>query len=45
MNIEDLGDGSYRLTVEGGKVRDTRNNRVYKTVVCFERNIKYFEAA
>jgi len=45
MNIEDLGDGYCKLTVDGGKVRDTRTGRKYRTVVCTERNVQYFEAA
>ena len=45
MNIEQLEDGYCKLTVSGGKVRDTRTGRKYRTVVCKEENVRYFEAA
>lgn len=45
INVEDLGDGFYRLTNPEGKVRDVRTNRRYSAVVCSERNVRYFEAA
>ena len=45
MTIEDIGDGYFKLTVAGGKVRDTRTNRKYRQVICSERNVKYFEVA
>jgi hypothetical protein len=45
MNVEHLEDGYVKLTVNGGKVRDIRTNRKYKTVVCIEQNMKYFEVA
>lgn len=45
MNVEQLEDGYVRLTVDNGKVRDTRTNRKYKTVICSERAMRYFEVA
>jgi len=44
MVIEDLGNGCFRLTVEGGRVRDKRTLRTYREVICTERNVRYFEA-
>lgn len=44
MVVEDMGDGYFKLTAPGSKVRDKRTGRKYKTVVCSERNVQYFEA-
>ena len=41
----DMGDGYWKLKVQGGKLRDTRTNRTYRTVIVKEHDIQYFEAA
>ncbi len=43
MTIREIGDGFYRIT--GGRIRDRRTNRTYRTVICKESDIKYFEVA
>lgn len=43
--IKDMGDGYFKLKVTGGKVRDTRTDRTYRTVICKEHDIQYFEVA
>lgn len=45
MTITDMGDGFFKLKVTGGKIRDSRTNRTYRTVICKEADIKYFEVA
>ena len=45
MTITNMGDGYFKLKVQGGKVRDTRTQRTYRTVVCKEHDIQYFEVA
>lgn len=45
MTITDMGDGYFKLKVQGGKIRDTRTDRVYRTVICKEHDIRYFEVA
>ena len=41
----DMGDGYWKLKVNGGKLRDTRTDRTYRTVICKEHDIQFFEAA
>lgn len=41
----DMDDGYWKLKVTGGKLRDTRTNRTYRTVVIKEHDIQYFVVA
>lgn len=43
MTIREIGDGFYRIT--GGRIRDRRTGRTYRTVVCSEEQLDRFEAA
>ena len=45
MNLEELESGYYRITVDGGRVLDTRTQRTYKQVICSERNLRFFVEA
>lgn len=45
MQYEELDDGYVKLTNPGGKVRDIRTGRKYRTVICKAENTRYFEAA
>lgn len=45
MRIKDLVDGYVRLSVTGGKIRDSRTGRTYRSVICKEADIRYFEVA
>ena len=41
----DMGDGYWKLKVQGGKLRDTRTNRTYRTAIVKEHDIQYFVVA
>lgn len=41
----DMGDGYWKLKVQGGKLRDTRTNRTYRTAIVKEHDIQYFTVA
>lgn len=45
MVITDMGDGFVKLRVPGGKVRDIRTQRTYRTVICREEDVRHFEVA
>lgn len=45
MTITDMGDGYFKLKAAGGKLRDSRTNRTYRTVIVKEHDIRYFEVA
>ena len=45
MRTKELGDGYVRLSVSGGKIRDSRTGRTYRSVICKEGDVHYFEVA
>lgn len=45
MTITDMGDGYFKFKVNGGKLRDMRTNRTYRTAIVKEHDICYFVVA